>query len=210
MKKTFLFVLLSLCLCCFLLGCNNDGYESRITDLRTDIFIAESDDFTLTAYMGRRETPFSADGMVGNVQNVMLIKLQTAVIAARQVMIDYDGKQYVADFTTHPTSHHLSAVIAFPPTQAETLNAKVVVGETAIDVTLQKITPADAISYRKALSIAAKSFSTAENGEFHVRLICENQNFYWFCAVARENGSEAVLLSATDGKIIAKKTFPSK
>ena len=210
MKKTFLFVLLSLCLCCFLLGCKNDGYESRITDLRTDVFIAESDDFTLTAYIGRRETPFSADGMVGNVQNVMLIKLQTNVPTARRVEINCDGKQYVADFTTHPVSNHLTAILDFPKTQADTLSAKVYFGDNAVDVTLQNVTPKDAISYRKALSIAVKSFSDAQNGEFHVRLIQENQHFYWFCAIARENGSEAVLLSATDGKIIAKKNFPIK
>ena len=210
MKKTLLFVMLSLCLCFSVCACRGDGYESRITDLRTDVYLAEGETFTLTAYTGRREIPFSADGAVGNVQNVILIKLQTSDNSARQVILDLDGKEYVADFTTHPTSHHLSAVISFPKTQAETLNAKVVFGENAVDVTLSKKTPKDAISYQKALSIAVKSFSDVESGEFHVRLLCENQNFYWFCAVAREGGSEAVLLSATDGTMIAKKTFPSK
>ena len=209
MKKLMLSVCAALALPFLLAGCGRPGYENRLTELRSTVFSGSTETAEITAYSGFREQPFVADGKVGEVRDVLRIRLRTAAAGNFSVEIASEGKTYTGAFALNPVSHNLTVTVEMPRVTAKTLDVVLICGEIREPVTLENVTPEGICDYRKALAAAAagmKDDIAEDSGEFYLRLMRENDRFYWFCAYVKSDRTTAVLLSAEDAKVIAKRS----
>jgi hypothetical protein len=82
--------------------------------------------------------------------------------------------------------------------------------ETVTTVNLSNPMPDDAISWEKALEIAAKELteqiSTDKRIESYVKILCDNTTNtpYWFVSFAAEDGRNFFVVVSPDGRIIGK------
>lgn len=209
MKKILIFALAALLLP-LLAACGGKDYTSRVTELRAAVYYGEAEDVQVTAYSGFREQPFAADGEVGDRKDVFQIRLRVPQTGnwSAQVTAE-DGKTYSGKFAVNPVSHNLTLTLEMPRTSAAAIDLVLTSEEKSIPLSLENVTPEGAVEYKKALSVAAaemKEDIAEGRGEFYVRLMRENDRFYWFCAYVTPEKTTAVLLSAEDGAVIAKRS----
>ena len=70
--KKFLLVCLSLCLAaCLLGGCRKKvDYLSYVSEKRTNIYLYSNDGLEIKIYISEKETPYSADGIKGEMSGL--------------------------------------------------------------------------------------------------------------------------------------------
>ena len=78
MKKAALFLLVPLLSLVLLAGCKGTDYTKHLSDVRSDLFAAETEDFSLTISCITRETPYAADGVACTRSDLIEIVLKPA------------------------------------------------------------------------------------------------------------------------------------
>ena len=76
MKKAALFLLVPLLSLVLLAGCKGTDYTKHLSDVRSDLFAAETEDFSLTISCITRETPYAADGVACNTLKLIEIAVR--------------------------------------------------------------------------------------------------------------------------------------
>lgn len=212
MKKFLLTVLITAFAAAALLcGCKGVNYSDHISDKRSNIFIYKDDNLDLKIYCASREEPFNADGICGNVCDIVEIFVSFPN-SCETVEISVDG--HSGDMNYEAVDKRFTL----------TYSSSAIVGD-GVDVQLT----ADGNTYNvRALSVLDKGVITCEqalicatehapetfeqllngktfSGEIFVRLLYDDGCYYYVGVCDRDKNIAAYLIDGGNGKIISER-----
>ena len=216
MKKKLFAIFTVLCLL-FLAACQpKNAYDDKISQLRYDILAGESENYTVKAYLENRETPYKADGIVQELKNYIIFKINfknepSAITGELEIAFTHDDKDYSSSLIYKPEFDSYVATFEVKSQPIAPLTATITLLEAQENVTLASICK-DVIKPEKALqtAITAKQELLSEleknnaNYEIMVRLINQEQSVYYYVGIVENEYTTALLISDT-GKLLAEK-----
>lgn len=191
-----------------LLACSNDGMKN-VSERRSEYFTATGDGLTVTAVSGVRETPFEADGVVGELKPYTLLTVVPdsfdvdAVFTYSAVIGEY---KYGGTLIAHPFAASYSAELDVEA--AGEFTVSISFGGKTIEYTLQSVLTADTLTFDMAIDAAKTELRPRGDYEIRARIIknpLNSDGVCWHVAFISADGSGSVLLDPVTAKVLAKK-----
>lgn len=192
-----------------LLACSNDGMKN-VSERRSEYFTATSDGLTVTAVSGVRETPFEADGVVGELKPYTLLTVVPdkfdvdAVYTYSAVIGEY---KYGGTLIAHPFAASYSAELDVEAIGEFTVS--ITVGGSNTDLALQSVLTDGTLTFDQAIDAAKTELKPRGDYEIRARIIknpLNDDGICWHVAFVSADGSGGVLLDPITAKVLAKKT----
>ena len=222
MKKSSFFIsiflsfLLAFC-CLFFTACKkvNPLYE-RVSELRLSLYEGQSENFTISASYGFKETPFNNDSSVGKKVYILSFKLfgKETDGVSYTLKFEFEQQNYSATFKLNPVTHNLTASVELDNFNENEFSVTISGGGAPETVNLRSILPEKTIDYKKALDYLyadqqplIKAYLDDNgnfNAEIYARVLVKNQKPYWYIGIASGNGNlKALLIDGFSGKVLA-------
>ena len=215
--------ILSLILCVFALvltfsGCKKqeNTLDKYVSELRSEIFYGESENYTLKASYGFKEIPYGHDGKINHRAYVLVFKLlgRETDQATFNASFTFKDKEYKTTFKLSPVSHSLTAPIEIDGFNLKEFTVQISTGGESESVQLKSTLPKNTISYSSALKYLQKNQSELlknyrnENGDFNgeicARVVVKDQKPYWYVGLTDKNGNlKALLIDGFNGEVLA-------
>ncbi len=215
MKKTaFVLILLPLLMLFGACGRTYD-YTAHLSEVRRDIFRAETEAFTLTLSCIEREHPYASDGVTCPISRSMEVVLVPADRgdASYRVFLAGDAawggemsKRNIED-----DWYYSESIEVFPETSVSLSVERN--GETT-EISATSVKNEDTMSAEEALKIAVEhekeaikrmTADGAFQGEFRVRLLRREVNYYYVGIVSKDGKTISLLLGAESGEVLARR-----
>lgn len=215
MKKILCSVCLLAGLAPVLTGCGSYDYFAHVSELRSDIFCAETENFSLTLSCTEREYPYAYDGIACTMSKVVEISITPVDCDLDGLEISFtDGKGTDGDASfrnTHGDYFYSFGVTEFPA-QSVSLSLKWKSGECALTATSVKnehtLTAKQALDCAVSAekdTISRMTRSKRFYGEFYVRLLRRSTNYYYVGIVDENGNTVSLLLDSETGSILARR-----
>ena len=215
-RITVLFVMcISFCIVFSACSKVNPLYE-RVSELRSDLFLGEGENFTLSACYGFKETPYLNDANVNDKIYCLNFKLkcQPTDNSTKKISMEYDGKTYESEFKLNPVTHTITALFEVDNFNLKEFNINLSADSLTEKITLHSILPQNTIDYKCALdylyreqpSLIEKYTDTngSFNAEIYARIIVKENLPYWYVGIASGNDNlKALLIDGFSGEILA-------
>lgn len=215
MRKAQFSVVLLLAVLPAFTACGSYDYTAHISEARSDLFCAETEEFSVTLSCVTREYPYVSDGITCPQTNVVEVSL----VPARAAICDYeiyvlgDGvlggeasfRSYAGDF------FYSESVAAFPE---ESVTIQIKWEDQTRELTATSVKNEKTLSVKEILKCAiAAEKKTVEGlkqngnflGEFYVRLLRRNTNYYYVGIIDREGKTISLLLDSETGELLARR-----
>ena len=221
-KRRFLPLKILLCVVAvFLLGlcsaCSQKiNYFDYVSELRSDIFLAESDGFSLRIYAVTKENPYVMDG----IPKERSTRVEAYLLAPEgdktcNLSFTYEGKEYGGEmsFDNVKTEYYYSCTLAL--SGATELPCRIEYGDRVLDLNALSVRTADTLTPENVLTIIeteeTELFTSLTDkygfaGEIYLRLIYEDSPYYYVGIIDRNGSIHAFLVNAKTGKILAKRS----
>ncbi len=186
-------------------------YFSYVSELRSDLFTAGNDDFSLTVACLSREYPYNGDGIKAPLTDLVEITLEGD---AEEYSVYLSGDEKIGGEmsfrNTRGDFYYSQGVKSFPKgsvslrVEWENESCEIVATSVRSEHTL---TPEKALSYAlkaEETVIAGMSEKGAFNGELYVRLLRRDKNYYYVGIVDRNGKIISLLLDGENGEVLAK------
>ena len=214
MKKLPLFVIIFLLQFALLAGCKQTDYSLNISDERSDLFCAETEEFSVLVSCIERERPFLADGIVSP-----RVKTVEAVLTEKTL----SGKEYEIYFLEDvPRGGEMSfrnvsgdyyysrGVDVFP---SGSVSLRIISGSETIELAATSVKSADTLTTKEALdhALSAEKETIARmseggfRGEFHVRLLRRDKTYYYVGIIDTQGHTVSLLLDSETGDVLARR-----
>ena len=207
MKKfAFLFLTFTFPLSLFC-GCKkNDVLLPYVIELRENIFLGETEDYTLKAYYGFKLTNenkryaltlFLADGDAPSVEYT--------------ISFDYDGKTYADTLRFDPVIERLAATFYLEGV-AEDFTATLSFSSERVEVPMHSTLPDETIHYKRALELLYEKQTAFidgffENGTFTaeivLRVVVKDDKAYYYVGIEKDETLKAFLMDGKTGEVLA-------
>lgn len=190
-------------------------YSAHISEARSDIFRAETEEFTVTLSCITREHPYAADGVVCPKSDVAEISLtpREGLYADFSVYVlgehPWGGE---AAFRNMCGDWFLSqSVDAFPQ---KSVSLRVEWEDEVREITATSVKNEATLSVQDALSHAVEAEKDTVKrmfeggvfrGEFYVRLLRREKNYYYVGIVDASGAELSLLLDAESGEVLARR-----
>ena len=203
-------------LLCTLTACGrNPAIKEYFSEYRSNLFLAETDAFSLRAYALKKEHPFVADGMVGEMTSRVEIYIsaeggsEPCKIAFKVGSVEYGGEasyDSVKKEYFYSCAADLSNLSLFP--------ISVELGGTVYELSAYSVKTEKTMRGEDVVKILQESeqefFSSLSdrnglNAELHVRLLYEDAPYYYIGVVEKSGKRTAFLLDGETGKLLAKR-----
>ena len=216
-RKVFLalYFLLSVPMLCMLSGCKSAmDYTPYISELRSNILIAEAEGLTLRIYAVDKEIPYQADGIPRETSTRLEAYLhtpegnKTCHIAFRFDKQDFYGEM---SYDNVKAEYFYSCTLDVSATSE--LPCKIEYGEHTVEMTARSVRSENTLTAKNVLSILeveeSELFTAMTDkygfaGEIYIRLIYEDSPYYYVGIIDRSGAVHAFLINAQTGKILAK------
>ncbi len=219
MKKFFcpIFILILACSLFLISGCKKEeNLTDYVSQLRSDIFIADGEFFHVKAEYGYQETPFVNDGIMGEKVYALTFKITENLADASTKIIEfnYGGIDYKSEFILDPKTDLLTANFEIENFNQKQFIATLKNGATAESLTFNSTLPQGTISVSEALKFFCKnqpdlyqSFKD-ENGKFcaeiYARVIVKDGKPYYYLGFATgKDKLKALLIDGANGEVLA-------
>lgn len=214
MKKRISAFFLVLCALPLLSACRKEyDYAKHISEIKKDIFRAETEEFSLTLSCVSREYPYLADGIACPMTDLVEISLKP-VAARMQTYEVYFGEENTGGEAAFRSAYgdwfYSESVSSFPEKE---VSLRVVCGEQCYECTAMSVKTETTISYERALSSAIDEERerigrmTADGvfqGEFYIRLLRRDRTYY-YVGIVEKGCTLSLLLDAETGEVLAKR-----
>ena len=215
LRAVFL-VFLVACLCSTLFACKKEiNYFDYVSELRSNVFLATSDEFSLRIYSVQKESPYSADG-VPRETNVRTEIWLVAPSGEKECNLAFtiNDKLYGGEmsYDNVKAEYYLSCTV--DTAALSDIECKLSYGEKECVLTANSVLSEDSLAPETVL----KNLAVAESelfasmtdtygfaGEIYLRLIYEDSPYYYVGVIDRNGKTSAFLINATSGKILAKR-----
>lgn len=214
--KTTLAVLFALCVGLFTSCRKEIDYMDYVSELRSNVFLAHEQDFSLRIYAVSKETPYVTDG----IPKERSTRVEAYLVAPEgnktcKISFTFDGEEYGGEmsFDNVKTEYYFSCSLDIA--KATELPCRIEYGDTTLEMNALSVRTGDTLLPENIL----KNLQTEESelfasltdeygfaGEIYIRLIYEDSPYYYVGIIDRNGQIHAFLLNATTGKIVAKRT----
>ncbi len=218
-KKAFykFLILLTVLFSCFLVGCKAEiDYLPYVSELRSNILLAETEEFSLRIFAVDKEIPYEADG----VPREKTSRLEAYLHApdgskSCNLSFAFGERNFQGDMSFDNVKGEYFFSCTLDVGQANELPCTLVYGDQTVNLTARSICTENTLDVNAVLEIlkteegelfASMTDKYGFSGEIHVRLIYENSPYYYVGIIQRDGVVHAFLINAQTGKILAKRT----
>lgn len=192
-------------------------YLSYVSELRSDVFCGESENYSVTVYSGLKEKPFKHDGIVEKQTLFLSIKIfmKERSDEVINVKFEIDGTLYEKQTQYDPVSSTISCSAEVKALPQNELILTFCRGDEIETIKTTSLLKADTLSFSVALQKATEKAADFLNehtsgskfeGEISIRLLCESgRNYYYVGFILQDGLKLAYLLDGTTGEILAEK-----
>ena len=158
MKKSRVFLSFLLALFTLIIslsGCDKGlMLENHVSELRSDVFYGESDEYKLKAFYGYREHDYVNDGKVGEKEYLLSFRLLDTETdgATYTVKFNHLDKDYSSTFSFDPLSGVLTCQFEIENFTEKTFTVSILCAEKTYTVTLCSLVPENTANYKTALN----------------------------------------------------------
>ncbi len=215
LRAVFLVLFLA-CLCSTLFACKKEiNYFGYVSELRSNVFLASNEEFSLRIYSVQKESPYSADGVPREI-NVRTEIWLVAPSGDKECNLSFslNDKLYGGEMSYDNVKAEYYLSCAVDTAALSAIECKLSYGEKECVLTANSVLSGDTISPEtllKNLTIAeSELFASMTDkygfaGEIYLRLIYEDSPYYYVGVIDRKGKTNAFLINATSGKILAKR-----
>lgn len=216
-KKSLFHLLFIFTAILFILGaCKKQiNYFEYVSELRSNIYIATTDEFTIKAYYSLRESPYLSDGIKQETEPRLEIYLYTLSYDEKaEIKFEIDKKNYQGEMSYDNSTNRYYYIESIKIDELDRIDFTIIYGDKTIELTANSVIQNDILTAREILDKFVKSepetisLLSAKGkflGEFSIRLI-EKGELYYYIGVFDKNGNvKSYLLDAKTGKILAKR-----
>lgn len=210
MKKSRVFLSFLLALFTLIIslsGCDKGlMLENYVSELRSDVFYGESDEYKLKAFYGYREHDYVNDGKVGEKEYLLSFRLLDKETdgATYTVKFNHLEKDYSSTFSFDPLSGVLTCQFEIENFTEKIFTVTILCAEKTNTVTLSSLVPENTANYKTALNKLKETHKTLidayvdENGNFtaeiYMRIIVKDEKPFWYVGFASGNDNLKALL----------------
>jgi hypothetical protein len=213
-----IFILFLPCLVCLLVGCKSKiDYTPYISELRSNILLATSEEFSLKIYAVKKEIPYRADGIPREKTTRLEAYLHApAGNESCDLSFTIDGREFQGEMSFDNVKAEYFFACTLDISDAKQIPCTIQYGNQTIELTAYSIRTENTLTAINILSIleieeqALFSSMTDKygfSGEIYIRLIYEDSPYYYVGIIERSGVSHAFLINAQSGKILAKRTM---
>lgn len=199
-----------------LTACNKPvDYFSYVSELRDNIFIAETDEYSLRAYSVVKESPYLTDGIVMETSR----RIEVYFIAPQgdkncELSLVLGDKSYGGEMSFDNVKTEYYWTCSLDVSTAQSLEFILEYGEETLNLTASSVLSGKELAPKAVLEIlkeedpepfAALTDKYGFAGEIYLRLIFEENPYYYVGIIDRNGKIYAFLINATTGKILAKR-----
>ncbi len=196
-----------------LTACNQTDYQSYLSEIRSDLFVAETQEFSLQLACISREKPYQADGIPCERTDFIEITLKDLQGVSEYRVFICGEKQTGGEMTFRNVTgdyYYSEGVTEFPE---GTVSLRVEWGDEVREIAATSVKNERTISPAEALSFAIQAETERVEsmkqqgvfcGEFYVRLLRRERNYYYVGIIDREGCTLSLLLDAETGSVLAK------
>ena len=194
------------------------NYAAHLSEVRSDIFCAETEEFSVTLNCVLREYPYAADGVASPMQKLVEISVSPAENTAEEYsvyVLGENGEQILggeASFRNFAGDWYFSqSVETFPETS---VSLRVTWGENVRELAATSVKNEKTLSAEDALGCAIEAERELVGrltedgvfrGEFYVRLLRRDKNYYYVGILDSAGGVVSLLLDGETGEVLAKR-----
>ncbi len=215
MKKSVFSFLIILAMLPALTACGGYDYSKHVSEAKSDLFCAETEEFTVTLSCVTREYPYVADGIACPQSNVMEISL----VPVRAEICDYEV--YVVgestwggetSFRSYAGDFFYSESVEKFPEGSVTIQIKW--AEQTRELTATSVKNEKTLNIEEVLNCALNlEKETVKNmtrdgqflGEFYIRLLRRNSNYYYVGIINTDGKTISLLLDSETGELLARR-----
>jgi hypothetical protein len=213
-----IFMLFLPCLVCLLVGCKSKiDYTPYISELRSNILLATSEEFSLKIYAVKKEIPYRADGIPREKTTRLEAYLHApAGNESCDLSFTIDGREFQGEMSFDNVKAEYFYSCTLDVSKATELPCRIEYGELTVETTARSIRSENTLNAKDILSILKTEehelFTSMNdkygfNGEIYIRLIYEDSPYYYVGVIDRNGAVHAFLINAQTGKILAKRTM---
>ncbi len=194
---------------------NRLDYFDYVSELRSNILLAENDRFSLRAFAVEKEYPYASDG----VRREMTKRAEIYLIAPsgeKACVVDFtvNGQKYGGEMSYDNVKEEYFFSVSVDLSDCQSADFTVKYGDETALLKAKTIKRSDTLSPRAALEKLKENETgtfealTADNafvGEIYLRLICDESPYYYIGLIEKNGKIRAYLLAADSGKVLAKR-----
>ncbi len=219
LKNSFfklLFFLFVFVFALYLSACSKaPDYTEYVSELRSNIFLAETDGFALRIYSVKKESPYISDGIAqpcNERTEIYLVALQGD--KSCQISFTVNGKSYGGEMSFDNVKAEYYYYCPLDTSALTEISVQIHYGETQVELTAKSVFNKDTLSPFSVLTLLINAekelFDSLTDkygfaGEIYIRLIYEDAPYYYIGVIDRNEKITAFLINATSGKILAKR-----
>ena len=190
-------------------------YFSYVSEIRSNILLAETEDFSLRIFIGEREVPYSADGVAreGSPRfDAYLVAPNGTKTCEFHFKIGNDS--YGGEMSYDNVKGEYYYFCTLSAENLKTVSCEIVYGDERIVLEAKSVLTEQTLSPRDILNKLQETesdvFSSLTDrygfaGEIGIRLIYEDNPYYYVGIIDRKGNVSAFLLNAETGKLLAKR-----
>ncbi len=212
-----IFLLLLLLTLAALAGCTNRiDYFDYVSELRSNIFLAESDGFSLRVYAVTKETPYLADGIPKECST----RLEAYMVAPEgdktcNITLSLRENTYGGEMSYDNVKAEYYFSCTLDVSSERELPFEIEYGEQKFTLCARSVLTEDTLTPKNVLTNLEREenelFSSLTDkygftGEIYLRLIYEDAPYYYVGLIERNGNVHAFLINAKTGKILAKRS----
>ncbi len=190
-------------------------YFEYVSELRSNILLDSNESFSLRVYATVKESPYSADG-VPREKNQRAEFWLVAPSGDKECKLSFDveGKTYGGEMSYDSVKAEYYYACPLDISTLTQLSCNVIYDGQAQELTAKTVLRENTLSPENALKSLAASqtdlFSAMTDkygfaGEIYLRLLYEDSPYYYIGVIDRNGKTNAFLLNATSGKLLAKR-----
>ena len=186
-------------------------YFSYVSELRSDLFVASEEEFSLTVACISREHPYINDGVKAPMTSVVEITLEGKADEYSVYILGDEAMGGEMSFrNTRGDFYYSQGVKSFPK---ESVTLRVEWEDTSREIVATSVKTEHTLSPEEALDFALKSETAALErmrvdgrfcGEFYVRLLRRDKNYYYVGIVDTKGKMISILLDSESGEVLAR------
>ena len=190
-------------------------YDQKISQLRLDVLIGETEDIKVICYPEQRESLYEADGKCSALESTLIFKLYfknpDKGSEACAVKFSLNGKDYSGNFEYSPLSTNLHCSLKADSLPSNSLAVTLESEKICQTVHLKSVRNQNTLSYSEAIEHLKNNDPTGtdmlvgENTEIRIRLIDNGGKDYWYIGLVSPEKDVSYLLDGESGEIVAKK-----
>jgi len=217
--KRFLHLTLIFCVifsAFFFSGCKEKvDYFSYVSELRDNIFVAETEDFCLRIYSLEKEYPYSTDGIKRETEKRTEMHF-LAPSGNKNCTLSFtvNGKEYGGEMSYDNVKAEYYYSCTLDVSKLTKIDCAIVYGEEEVCLSALSVRTETTLSPKEALAklreAESELFTNLTDkygfaGEIYLRLLCEDSPYYYIGVIDRNGNVTAFLMNGETGKVLARR-----